>query len=84
MGESMPQPSTDLSAIRAVQAVRLHSRGCRDIAAREYLIRVERRLLAMIEREEPTVLCDPEPRPLQQPMSQPVERDGPAVWQPMP
>lgn len=51
----MTPPPTNLSTIRAVQTVRSHSKGCHDIVAREYLIRVERRLLAMMDSVGATI-----------------------------
>jgi len=44
----MLRPSTAIAAVCAVHTVRRHSRECQDLAAREYLIRVERRLMAMV------------------------------------
>ncbi|WP_158511076.1 hypothetical protein [Azospirillum thiophilum] len=51
----MRPPPINLSTVRAVQTVRIHSKGCHDIVAREYLIRVERRLLAMMDSEGSTI-----------------------------
>ncbi|MBP2302126.1 hypothetical protein [Azospirillum picis] len=43
---------TDPPAIvKAVHTVRLHSRDCHDLETREYLIRVERRLVAMVQSD---------------------------------
>lgn len=44
----MLSPTSAVAAVCAIHTVRHHSRECHDMAAREYLIRVERRLMEMV------------------------------------
>ena len=44
----MLRPIPAVAAVCAIHTVRRHSRECHDLAAREYLIRVERRLMEMV------------------------------------
>lgn len=44
----MLRPNATIAAVCAVHTVRRLSRECRDLQAREYLIRVERQLMAMV------------------------------------
>ena len=52
----MLRPFSAVAAVCAVHTVRRHSRECQDLAAREYLIRVERRLIAMVLEDWPPTL----------------------------
>jgi len=60
----MLKPFTAVAAVCAVQTVRRHSRECHDLAAREYLIRVERRLMAMVLEEGPEAHSLPHTSPI--------------------
>lgn len=48
METDMLRPIPAVAAVCAIHTVRRHSRECHDLAAREYLIRVERRLMEMV------------------------------------
>jgi len=50
------RPNTAVAAVCAVHTVRRLSRECRDAKAREYLIRVERRLMAIVLEDWPPTL----------------------------
>lgn len=52
----MLRPTAAVAAVCAVHTVRRHSRECGDLKAREYLIRVERRLMAMVLGDFPLTL----------------------------
>ena len=52
----MLRPHADVAAVCAVHTVRRLSRECRDLAAREYLIRVERRLMEMVLEDLPSTI----------------------------
>lgn len=52
----MLRPFPDIAIVCAVHTIRRHSRECLDLAAREYLIRVERRLMAMVLGNLPPTL----------------------------
>ncbi|WP_158282342.1 hypothetical protein [Azospirillum sp. TSO5] len=49
----MLRPFAARSAVDAIHRLREHSRRCHDLAAREYLIRVERRIMALILEDTP-------------------------------
>lgn len=51
----MLRPFAALPIVNVIHTVRAHSRDCRDVMAREYLIRVERRLMAMALGDLPTI-----------------------------
>ncbi|PWC98053.1 hypothetical protein TSO5_03365 [Azospirillum sp. TSO5] len=53
MEDAMLRPFAARSAVDAIHRLREHSRRCHDLAAREYLIRVERRIMALILEDTP-------------------------------
>ena len=52
----MLRPNAAVATACAMHTVRRLSRECRDVTAREYLIRVERRLMAIVLEDWPPTL----------------------------